>query len=98
MKVLTWNMGGFGGFTPGLNSRATRAAAWARLAAIEPRPDFALLQEAPPAPEGFAGLASGPAVGIEARIWAPHGALSEPLTLDGVGEHGWVATAQASSS
>ncbi len=41
---------------------------------------------------------SGPALGTEARIWAPQRALSEPLTLTGVREHGWVATASASSS
>jgi len=92
MRVLTWNMGGF---TPGLNSHTARENAWRRLAEVEPRPDLALLQEASAPPEGFPGHASGSASGIGARIWTPHdGALSRPSMLDGVGDHGWAATAQ----
>src|SRR5438045_818522 len=95
MNVLTWNMGGF---TPGLNPLGARAEAWARLAAIDPQPHFALLQEASAPPEKFPGLTSGPAFGIGARIWAPRAPLREASTLDGVREHGWVALARASSS
>jgi len=92
MRVFTWNMGGF---TPGLNSHAMREEAWVCLTAIEPQPDLALLQEASAPPEGFPGHAIGPAGGIGARIWTPDDAtLSRPSTLDAVGDHGWVATAQ----
>jgi exonuclease III len=95
MRVLTWNMAGF---TPNLNSLAMRAKAWAHLAALDPQPDFALLQEASAPLEGFPGLVSGAAVGIQARIWTPSGALLEPSTLEDVRSHGWVAMGQASSS
>lgn len=89
LRLLTWNMGGF---TPGLNSRACRADAWRLLTEVSPVPDVALLQEASAPPSSVLGDATGPSSGIDARIWSASGAITEAASLEGVREHGWLAS------
>jgi endonuclease/exonuclease/phosphatase (EEP) superfamily protein YafD len=98
VRVVSWNMGAW---TPALRDSSRRENAWERLVELRPQPDLALLQEATDAParlgleSQLGGLGNGRAIG--SLIWSPRLPLVEPARLQGIGEHGYIATGRVAS-